>query len=100
MTDQMSEVSESLGVLEPGGFSAVTEGPILALLAKDPFWSCNDFGHLLAVSSRLRSSSLRLRCHLNFSTRFPRNFWRIPYQRHFALRQPVKSRNFRLPIWS
>jgi hypothetical protein len=38
MTEEMGEVSESLGVFEPKGFIAVTNYPKLALFAENPIF--------------------------------------------------------------
>src|SRR5271170_3309035 len=65
VTQQMREIPESLGVLEAKGFSAVADGPVLALFVEDPFLRRTDAGHRIAGSSRARSRARRVRCHLN-----------------------------------
>src|SRR5260370_6882145 len=66
MTQQMSEVPESLGVLQTKGVPTVADGPVLALFAEDSLL-CRTHARLrIGGAGRARSSATRLRCHLNF----------------------------------
>src|ERR1700690_4323290 len=65
MAQQMSQVAESLGVLQARGFPAIADGPILALLAEDSFLLRTNALPRPTAGSRARCGCSRLKCHPN-----------------------------------
>src|ERR1700735_3922576 len=74
MTDEVSEIADSLAVFQPKGFPVVADGPILAVSGEDSFFLRGTGAQSWVTTGRATSSAPRLTCHLNFSRPLGLNF--------------------------
>src|SRR5258708_35542534 len=67
MTQQMGEITESLGVFQAKGFAAVADGPVLAFFAERSFFRSRgtDAGCRVGNDSRSGSSATYLMWHVD-----------------------------------
>ena len=66
MPQQVRQVSEALGILQPKCFSAVTNSPVLPLFAKNPRVRIPPACRRRGATGQLSSTAPHLGCHGNF----------------------------------
>ena len=69
MAQQMSDVPEASGVLEPNGVPTVADGPVAALLAKDPLVRGTEARPRIARTWRAVLGARCYTCHLRCLSR-------------------------------
>src|SRR5258708_31785198 len=86
MTQQMGEITESLGVFQAKGFAAVADGPVLAFFAERSFFRSRgtDAGCRVGNDSRSGSSATYLMWHVDsFQAGSGKKFKETPVRRSY-----------------